>query len=72
MFVCLFFVSWFFFVLFCFLDSGLLQIPDTIPAQMHTTQQLLVCLEGKVFLLHLLTFKIPIPHVSFLLNKCSG
>ena len=52
MFVCLFVC------LFLFLLLFLLQMPDTIPAQMHTTQQLLVCLEGKVLLLHLLTFKI--------------
>ena len=69
MFVCLFvclFVSWLFFLVF-WGDSGLLQMPDTIPAQVHTIQQLLVCLEGKVFLLRLLTSKIPTSHVSFLL-----
>ena len=60
MFVCLLVVVVVFFV---FLDS----VPDTIPAQVHTTQQLLVCLVGKVFLLLLLTLKILTPHVSFLL-----
>ena len=36
--------------------SGLLQMPDMIPPQVHTTQQVLVCLDGKFFLLCLLTF----------------